>query len=321
LFVGGGTPTYLPPAALDRLLRLAREWFPPAADAEITVEANPAGLDAARIEVLARHGVNRVSLGAQSFQAAKLHVLERDHAADDIAEAVARLRPVVRSLSLDLIFGVPGETLDAWQDDLRRAVDLRPDHLSTYGLTFERGTTFYGRLQRGELAPAPEETERAMYLAAIETLEAAGLEHVEVSNFARPGHACRHNEVYWRAEEYYAAGPGAARYVGGRRETNHRSTTTYIARVLAGRSPVAEAEELGPEDAARERLVFALRLLEGIDLEGFAAETGCSAPELAADALPRMFAQGLLEIAAGRLRLTRRGLLVSDAIWPHFLRR
>lgn len=320
LFVGGGTPTHLPPAALDRLLRLAREWFPPAADAEITVEANPAGLDPARIEVLARHGVNRVSLGAQSFQAAKLRLLERDHVADDIAEAVARLRPVVRSLSLDLIFGVPGETLDAWQDDLRRALDLRPDHLSTYGLTFERGTTFYGRLQRGELAPAPEETERAMYLAAIETLGAAGFEHVEVSNFARPGHACRHNEVYWRAEEYYAAGPGAARYVGGRRETNHRSTTTWLRHVLNGQSPVAEAEELAAEDRAREALVLGLRRLAGVDRAAFAARWGVTLDALGGPALVDFLKQGLLVDDGPRVRLSREGLLVSDALWPKLLR-
>src|SRR6185437_14610604 len=125
-----------------------------------------------------------------------------------------------------------------WRDDLLHAVALAPDHISTYGLTFERGTTFWGRLSRGELRQANEELERDMYLAAIDTLGAAGFEHYEVSNFAQPGKRCRHNEVYWAGEEYYAAGPGAARYLDGRREMNHRSTTAWLKRVLADESPV-----------------------------------------------------------------------------------
>jgi oxygen-independent coproporphyrinogen-3 oxidase len=159
-----------------------------------------------------------------------------------------------------------------------------------------------------------------MYELAIDTLTAAGYEHYEVSNFARPAHRCRHNENYWLGGQYFAAGPGAARFLAGRRETNHRSTTTYISRVLAGRSPVAESEQLGPEDAARERLVFALRRLEGIDLPSFAASTGFDARQLGGDAVARFIEQGLLELAGNRLRLTRSGLLVSDALWPEFLR-
>jgi oxygen-independent coproporphyrinogen-3 oxidase len=159
-----------------------------------------------------------------------------------------------------------------------------------------------------------------MYELAIDVLAAAGFEHYEVSNFARPGHRCRHNEAYWTGRSFFAAGPGAARFVGGRREVNHRSTTTYIARVLAGRSPVAEAEQLGPEDAARERLVFALRRLDGIDVAAFAVETGFTVQQLGGVALRKMIDRGLLSLSAGRLKLTRAGLLVSDAIWPEFLR-
>jgi len=321
LFFGGGTPTHLAAGDLERLLVLAAGWFPLAAGGEMSIEANPLDLDDARAAVLAAGGVTRVSLGAQSFVPHKLRLLERDHKADDIARAVQQARRFAASLSLDLIFGVPGETLADWEADLNAALALAPDHVSTYGLTFEKGTAFWSRLQRGELAPSDEDLERQMYELAIDRLTAAGYEHYEVSNFARPGYRCRHNEVYWTGGSYFAAGPGAARYVGGRRETNHRSTTTYIARVLAGRSPVAEAEELGPEDAARERLVLGLRRLEGVDLQAFAERSGYSVVELAADALPRMLSQELLEIVAGRLRLTRRGLLVSDAIWPHFLRR
>jgi oxygen-independent coproporphyrinogen-3 oxidase len=320
LFFGGGTPTHLPTAQLERLFAIARRAFPLAAGGELSVEANPIDLDEAKSQVLAAAGVTRVSLGAQSFDEHKLRLLERDHTAADIARAFALARQFAKSVSLDLIFGVPGESLEDWRKDLDLALAFSPDHVSTYGLTFEKGTAFWNRLSHGELERVDEEVERRMYELAIDTLTAAGFEHYEVSNFARRVHRCRHNEIYWTGGQYFAAGPGAARYVGGRRETNHRSTTTYISRVLAGQSPVAESEQLGPEDAARERLVFGLRRLEGIDLAAFAAETGCSAGDLGGEALRRFVNLGLFELSASQLRLTRRGLVVSDAIWPEFLR-
>jgi oxygen-independent coproporphyrinogen-3 oxidase len=320
LFIGGGTPTFLSAEALTRLLQVVLSWFPPVAGYEFSVEANPDGLDAPRIAALADHGVTRISLGAQSFNAAKLRMLERDHSPADIRASVELARRMLFSVSLDLIFATPGETLDAWRDDLDAALDLSPDHVSTYGLTYERGTTFWSRRRKGDIASLDEELERALYAEAIDRLTASGFEHYEVSNFARPGHRCRHNEVYWAGRPYFAAGPGAARYVGGRRELNHRSTTTWMARVLAGQSPVAEAEELSPEDRAREALVLGLRKLEGVSLADFARSTGFEVHQLVGTALDRYLDPGLLIEQSGRLRLTRRGLFVSDAIWPDFLR-
>jgi putative oxygen-independent coproporphyrinogen III oxidase len=321
LFFGGGTPTHLMSDQLRRLFAIVRQWFPLAPGGELSIEANPIDLDEVKSRILAEAGVTRVSLGAQSFHSWKLAALERDHDAAAIRGAVEAARSFAQSVSLDLIFGVPDESLASWQDDLQAALALGPNHISTYGLTFEKGTAFWSRLSRGELCRLDEELERQMYETAIDTLTAAGLEHYEVSNFAQPGHRCRHNENYWTSGQYHAAGPGAARFIGGRRDTNHRSTTTYIQRVLSGQSPVAESEQLGPEDAARERFVFALRRLEGIDIEDFAAATGFSVAQLGGETLPRLIELGLLEHAAGRLRLTRRGLLVSDAIWPEFLRK
>src|SRR5262245_17492314 len=320
LFFGGGTPSHLSREQLERLFEIVRRWFPPAAGAELSVEVNPIDLCEAKSRVLAAAGVTRVSLGAQSFQDWKLAALERDHDTATICTAVERARQFAKSVSLDLIFGAPGESLARWRDDLQAALKLAPDHVSTYGLTFEKGTNFWSRLNRGELARVDEEIERQMYEAAIDMLTAAGFEHYEVSNFARPDHRCRHNENYWLGGQYFAAGPGAARFIGGVRQTNHRSTTTYITRVLSGQSPVAETEQLAPEDATRERFVFALRRLEGIDTQKFASVTGFSVETLGGEALPRLIDLGLLELSAGRLRLTRQGLMVSDAIWPEFLR-
>ena len=319
LFIGGGTPTHLSPVQLQQLCETVTHWFPLAGGHEFSVEANPLDLTSEKADLLASHGVNRISLGVQSFSSAKLAQLERDHRSEQIVTAFAAARRSMRSVSLDLIFGAPGETVESWQHDLQLALNLAPDHVSTYGLTFERGARFWSRLRKAEFAQVGEEDERQMYLAGIELLAQAGLEHYEVSNFAKPGHRCRHNEVYWAGGTYYAAGPGAARYVDGRRETNHRSTTTYLNRVLANRSPIAESETLSPEESARERLVFGLRRLEGVNRAEFTAETGFEIDQIVGRPLAKFANLGLLEDTGSLIRLSREGLLVSDSMWPEFL--
>ena len=319
LFIGGGTPTHLDPASLARLLQTVDRWFPQATGYEWSVEANPVDLTSEKAQILADGGVTRISLGAQSFQERKLALLERDHRCREVEQALDTARRHVASVSLDLIFGVPDETLIEWDTDLRHAVELRPDHLSIYGLTWERGTAFWNRRRKGLLESVGEETEGRMFERSIDQLLLAGWEHYEVSNFAHPGHRCRHNETYWTGGEYYAAGPGAARFVGGRREANHRSTTTYLRRVQQGITPVHESEQLDPEMAARERLVFGLRRLEGIHLARFARATGYTVERLAGGAIARFLDLQLLEATDTHLRLTRRGLLVSDSLWPDLI--
>jgi oxygen-independent coproporphyrinogen-3 oxidase len=225
----------------------------------------------------------------------------------------------IEAVSLDLIFAAPGETLAEWEDDLRQAIATRPEHVSTYALTYERGMAFWGRRKRGELTEVDEETQARMYEAAIVRLSAAGLRQYEVSNFGRPGHHSRHNDTYWLGESYFAVGPGAARYVDGVRSVNHRSTTTYIRRVLAGESPVAESECLAAEDRARETLVLGLRRVAGVSLDAFHERTGFTVEELGGAALGTLVEHGLVERTAGVLRLTRRGLLVGDSVWSALL--
>lgn len=323
LFIGGGTPTRLRGDALRRLLETVLHWHPPATTEsdrfEFSVEANPADVDREMVAILADHGVTRVSLGAQSFQSEKLRILERDHQPEDISKAVQLGRDYGMDVSLDLIFGVPGETISDWRNDLSKAMNLAPDHVSTYGLTFERGTSFWSRLSHGALSRVDEETEREMYALAIDLISVSKLEHYEVSNFARSGKRCRHNENYWSGGEYFAAGPGAARHVNGVRETNHRSTTTWLKRVLDGSSPVAEMEQLPPEEKARELLVFGLRRLAGVERSWFAARTGFAVDDLIRQPLQKFTSAGLLADDGERIRLTREGLFVSDSLWPSFL--
>ncbi len=319
LYFGGGTPTFLTPGQLRQLCQLVLKRHPLAAGYEWTVEANPGDLDRERLEVLAEMGVNRLSLGSQSFHSEKLLLLERDHDRADILRSVELARAARMQVSLDLIFAAPGETLEQWLADLEEAIALQPEHISTYGLTFEQGTTFWNRLQKQELASVPEELERDMYLAAIDRLGVANFSHYEISNFALPEKASRHNEVYWSGEGYFAAGPGAARYVGGVRETNHRSTSTYLKRLQQGESPVAERENLDDEQRARERLIFGLRRLAGVDRQTFENNTGFEIDTLAEKPLAQFVELGLLADNGQRIRLTREGLLVSDSLWPDLL--
>ncbi len=314
LFLGGGTPTHLNCGALDRLLALVHRWFELTPDYEFSVEANPSGFDRDKTEVLSAYGVNRVSLGVQSFDAAVLEVLERDHGAAQIEAAAALLAEKIPNFSFDLIFGVPGQSLAGWRETLRRAAALGPAHLSTYGLTFEKGTAFWSRRKKGSLRQAPDDLERAMYAAAMDDLASAGFDQYELSNFARPQRRCRHNETYWAGLPYYGFGPGAARYLGGRREMNHRSVTTWLARVLSGKSPVGDIDELSPADRAREILVIGLRRAGGVRGDEFRARTGFDLEHAAGPAIARHCASGLLERTADGVRLTREGRFLADTV-------
>lgn len=320
LFIGGGTPTHLAPGQLERLLELARRWFDLQPGAEFSIEANPVDIRPDRVEILARQGVTRVSLGVQSFDAGKLSLLERDHRAPQVVEAVELLRDRIESISLDLIFGVPGETLADWSRDLDQALRLAPQHVSTYGLTIERGSAFFGRALHGQFEKVDEDLESAMYGQAIDRLTQADWEHYEVSNFARPGRRCRQHEAYWSGAGYFAAGPGASRYVNGCRQTNHRSTLTWLKRVESRQSPVESEERLSSEDRAREALVLGLRRLRGLESSEFQRDFGFSPQELFGAELEPLLTAGLLRTDGQRLQLTRAGLFVSDSIWPLVLR-
>ena len=314
LFFGGGTPTHLPPDSLRALIELIRSRFDFAPDLEFSVEGNPADLSDETLGVLFEAGVNRLSLGAQSFDDAMLTTLERDHQADDIADCIERARTSIPNISLDLIFAVPGQSLELWQQTLDQAIALQPTHLSTYGLTFEKGTEFWTRREHGDLQQADEELERDMYALAMDTLEAAGLAQYEISSFARPGFRCRHNQVYWNGGEFFGFGPGAASYLDGQRILNHRSVTTWLKRTLVGESAVGEVESLSPEDRARELLVLGLRQTDGIDPAEFVQRSGFEMRSLAGEAFHRLIKQKLIEETAGRIRLTREGRFLADSV-------
>lgn len=320
IFVGGGTPTTLPPALLKRLLNGLHNSSQHVVTKEFTVEANPATVSDEMADTLVACGVNRISIGAQSFDPSELRVLDRIHRVGDVGRTVVNARRAgIQSLNLDLIFAVPGQTLDAWLRNLETALQLRPDHLSCYGLTYERGTPLYERLASGGVRRADAELEADMYEATIETLSAAGFEHYEISNFARPGARCAHNLVYWRNLPALGIGPSAAGLIDDVRYKNVPDTAEYMRAMSAGRSPVIERERLDRNRRARETMMLGLRLIDGIERAEFAARFGGDPVEMFAEAVSRHAGDGLMEVTEQRLRLTRRGLLVADSIMADFL--
>ena len=326
VFVGGGTPTHLELAQLDRLLSMIRSRFDLAGnELEWTIEANPEDISQDKLNLLLDHGVNRISLGVQSFEDRKLRTLERGHTGDSAIKTVETVAAKISNVSIDLIFGSPnseldaGETIEQWNRDLETALSLPIKHLSTYALTFEKGTSFWSRRLKGELRSLDEKTEVEMYQATRRLVAEAGLSQYEISSFARSGFACKHNLAYWEGQGWFAAGPGAARFVGGHREVNHRSTTTYIKRMESGECPVAESESISVEQLARERLAFGIRMIEGVDVDAIGESAGVDLRRVCGEAIDLSLSENLLCNKEGRLALTEQGVLFADSVASRFL--
>ena len=270
--------------------------------------------------MLAAFGVNRVSIGVQSFQTEALAALDRRHAPEHIPRAVEAVRKHIPTVSFDLIFGAPGSTPAGWAADLDAALAFAPQHVSTYGLTYEKGTPLWKQRSRGALEPMTEDDELAMYEHAMDRLALAGFEHYEISNFARAGSRCRHNERYWANEAYYGFGVGAARYVNGVRELNVRDTKLYIRKALAGDPPAFQREELLPRARAFETMATQLRRADGIERLRFRAQTGFELDDLAPAALALLLANDITTDDGSSVRLTRRGKCVADAAVAELLK-
>ncbi len=311
LFLGGGTPSHLSPNELSRLMSIIRNRFTIADDAEVTAECNPNDLTVETASALADCGVNRISLGVQSLDAAKLKSLERDHTEHDVRQAVERAKSFASSVSIDMIFASPGESLQGWQSDLDSALKLQTDHVSAYELTYEKGTRFWNRLNAQKVAEADEDARADMYIHTIERLAAVGLDQYEISSFAKQGHRCRHNEVYWNGDPYFAFGPGAARFVDGVREMNHLSTMQYLKLVEAGERPTDFSEQLSGEAAAREQLSIALRHVDGVDCQRFLFQTGFAVDDLLSENGRQWQQQGLI-VMGDRVRLTHEGRMIYN---------
>ncbi len=306
LFVGGGTPTLLPPDDLAHLVRESLEQFDVAPDAEVTVECNPETASVALFEQLREAGVTRVSMGAQSFATHVLETLERAHGPTRALEAVVQAREGgIEQVSLDLIYGTPGETDEDWAETLRTAVAAGTDHLSAYALTVHDGTSFGSRVAAGTLPPPDEDVQRDRFDTARDVLAGVGLEQYELANWARgPSRRSAHNTLYWRHGDYLAAGVGAHAHVAGRRSWQHRSLSRWLAAAEGGQDATAGDEVTTPEERATERLLLGLRLQEGLHPN--------DVPPIAPWALEDALDTDLVTTACGRLQATADGWFLLD---------
>ncbi|TLY12923.1 MAG: radical SAM family heme chaperone HemW [Nitrospirae bacterium] len=311
VYFGGGTPTTLSSNELSSVLEQIRHLFELQEHAEVTLEAHPDTVTEDGLRSLVHAGFNRISFGVQSMDAAELVRIGRrtpPHAAGIAVEA-ARSAGFV-NINLDLIYGLPGQTMESWRSTLEETIDLQPTHLSCYALTLEEGTKLHRNLREGHSDEPDADLQNAMEAEAVRRLASAGFERYEISNYSRPGYACRHNQLYWRGEEYLGLGPSAQSYLDGCRFGNVDDLQAYHRALESGNLPIQGRERLTPDQRRREAIVFGLRLIEGIDL-GILQETTDRTWE---QVLDRLMDQGLLEELAGRVRMTERGRRFADSI-------
>ena len=319
IYFGGGTPTVLPQEQLEGILAEIRQSFPVAEDAEITIESNPG------VSVLTLHTPrstlhNRLSLGIQSLHDNELRLLGRIHTTQDAVQAFRDAREAgFQNISLDLMYGIPAQTMQSWRETLKKALKLSPEHISLYSLTVEEGTSFHKMHQAGELTLPGNDIEADMYEEAIRVLTAAGFIHYEISNFAKPGYESRHNTTYWQNEPYFGFGAGATSYLEGIRAANTTDVKGYIRRIETGQEIKVSEEHLTGRASMGETMFLGLRMLRGVDMDAFARRHGRSLEEVFPAETAQLTKRGLIEKTDGFIRLTHTGLFLANEVFAEFV--
>ena len=321
IYFGGGTPSLLAPSQLERLLSALSDNFKIALETEITLEINPGSATSEKLRAFRGLGVNRASFGVQTFDDGELAKLGRSHNTTDALRTFADLREAgFANVSFDLIAGLPGQTLDGWQRNIKQALDLAPEHLSFYLLEVHSGTPLAEHIRRGIQPQPDEDLAGGMYEWMIEQSAAAAYEHYEISNLCRPGFHSRHNVKYWTAAPYYGFGCSAHSYDGdARRWSNHRDVLKYLELVESGASPVVEEQQLSQTDVRAEALFLGMRLMQGVDLRRYRDSFGVDLRDEHADDLDRFCKAGLVEFDGDLIRLTRSGALLSNEVFAAFV--
>lgn len=314
IYFGGGTPSLSPPDGIGEVLSLVRTKFNVAGDAEVTLEAHPATIDPAKLTAFRAAGINRLSLGAQSFSDAHLEALGRRHTADQARSAFVAARAAgFSNIGIDLIYAISEQSLSDWEETLQVAIDLAPEHLSLYGLSIEEGTLFYKKARAGTLSLPSEAEAILFYQTAQARLPAAGYRQYEISNFARPGFACRHNLLYWDRGEVLGVGLSAHSYLHRERRANTDALPTYFEEVESGKLPIDQIEKVSEEAARRDRIIFGFRKTEGIP------ESLLKDDPALGETAERLLEAGLLIREKGRIRLTAKGTLCADEVAVAFI--
>lgn len=334
IFFGGGTPTVLESWQLIEILESCKGLFNLKDDVEITIEANPETFTADKLRDLRKGGFNRISIGVQSFNDRLLKRLGRIHDSKKAYQQVLSARDSgFENISIDLMFGIPDETLSDWESDIKTAIELKPEHISTYNLTIEKGTEFESELSSKRLKLPDEDKQLEMYEKCIELLIKSGYEHYEISNFAKGSIKCVHNQIYWRNEEYLGIGAGAYSYIDGERRWNIKSPVEYIKRIeIASALPrndipsafsyqtlVAGRERLERKGIMGETMMMGLRMLEGINLQNFKKRFGVELKSIYSDTISQLLKNNLIVFDDRNLKLTHKGLLFYNDVSSEFL--
>ena len=319
LYIGGGTPTALSASQLEVLLKGLTKNLDLSVLEELTIEANPGDLDADKIAVLKNSAVNRVSLGVQTFDDKMLKKIGRSHLEKDIYENIDRLKLAgFDNISIDLIYALPGQTMEQVKENVAKAIGLDIPHMSLYSLILENHTVFMNRMRRGKLPLPKEELEAEMFEYIIAELERSGFEHYEISNFSKPGFESRHNLMYWDNAEYYGIGAGASGYVNGVRYKNHGPIRHYLNAVEEGNARITE-EHLSQKEQMEEEMFLGLRKKSGVSMVRFEEKFGRSFDGLYGEIVRDLVQQGLMQIEGDRVRMTKRGLFLGDTVAERFI--
>lgn len=321
IFVGGGTPTFLDHAQMKRFLEMVEKHLGPhvTPDLEFSMEANPGTTDREKLRLMRELGVNRLSFGVQSFDSALLKRLGRIHDVDEVYQTIDNAVAVgFDNMTIDLMFGLPDQTIEIFRDTLQKAFQLPTKHFSAYSLKVEENTLFHTLYQKDQLPLPTEETELMMYLILIEEMEKHGYQQYEISNFAKPGFESRHNKTYWLNEEYYGLGAGAHGYVNHERHVNAGPLAVYLQKCREG-LPRVEQFFVEEKEAMEDHMIMGLRLREGVDADRFQRRFGISLMEQFGRIIEEETAKGMLEWEAGRVRLTRKALPLGNEVFARFL--
>ena len=319
LYIGGGTPTALSASQLEVLLKGLTKNLDLSALEELTIEANPGDLDADKIAALKNSAVNRVSLGVQTFDDKMLKKIGLSHLEKDIYENIDRLKLAgFDNISIDLIYALPGQTMEQVKENVAKAIGLDIPHMSLYSLILENHTVFMNRMRRGKLPLPKEELEAEMFEYIIAELERAGFEHYEISNFSKPSFESRHNLMYWDNAEYYGIGAGASGYVNGVRYKNHGPIRHYLSAVEEGNARITE-EHLSQKEQMEEEMFLGLRKKSGVSMARFEEKFGRSFDGLYGEIVKDLVQQGLMQIDGDRVRMTKRGLFLGDTVAERFI--
>ena len=316
VFFGGGTPSVLPPALMGRIMDKIMSAYDVNSDAEISMEANPGTLDAAKLREYKSMYFNRLSMGLQAWQDRLMERLGRIHRGGEFEDNFLQARDAgFKNINVDLMFSLPGQTMDDWQETLEKVMRLDPEHISAYSLIIEEGTPFFDMYEKGQITETDENTDRRMYYLAKEMLSDKGFRQYEISNFAKEGFECRHNITYWRTEEYRGFGLGAHSYVDGTRFHNSADMKEYMAG--GGR---LDMEKLTPEEMQEEFMFMGLRMNEGISREEFLKRFKTDITSVYGQEIVELISEGLLTENKGRISLTDRGIDVSNQVFEKFIR-